>query len=89
MKCVVSVLGKDRSGIVAEVATALAACGANIDDISQTILREFFTMTMLVDTSAATVPFARLQEDMAALGQDKGLDIRVQQEEIFNAMHRI
>ena len=89
MKAIVTVIGKDQVGIIAAVCTLLSEKNVNVLDISQTILQEFFTMTMLVDTSAATVPFARLQEDMAALGQDKGLDIRVQQEEIFNAMHRI
>ena len=62
MKCVVSVLGKDRSGIVAEVATALAECGANIDDISQTILDDIFSMTMLTTLNPEVADFNTVQE---------------------------
>ena len=58
-------------------------------DISQTVLQEYFTMIMLVDVSAATVPFARLREELAAAGQERGLDIRIQREDIFDAMHKI
>ena len=89
MKCVVSVLGKDRSGIVAEVATALAECGANIDDISQTILQGYFTMIMVVDASACSVDFATLVTELERQGEEMGLAIHAQREEIFNAMHRI
>ena len=89
MRAIVTVVGKDRVGIIANVCDLLAKYQVNVLDISQTILQEFFTMTMLVDVSTATVPFARLQEDLSVLGQEKGLDIRVQQEAIFDAMHRI
>ena len=89
MRAIVTVVGKDRVGIIANVCNLLAKYQVNVLDISQTILQEFFTMTMLVDVSTATVPFARLQEDLSVLGQEKGLDIRVQQEAIFDAMHRI
>ena len=90
MKCVVSVLGKDRSGIVAEVATALAECGANIDDISQTILEQgYFTMVLLVDISACTVSFPEIADKLDAYGTERGLAVRIQREDIFNAMHRI
>ncbi|MFR3090658.1 MAG: ACT domain-containing protein [Eggerthella lenta] len=67
MKCVVSVLGKDRSGIVAEVATALAACGANIDDISQTILDDIFSMTMLTTLNPEVADFNTVQEKLEAV----------------------
>ena len=89
MKCVISVLGKDRSGIVAAVSVALAECGANIDDISQTILQEYFTMIMLVDTAAANVSFAELAQILEHAGEERSLSIRIQLEDIFNAMHRI
>lgn len=89
MKAIVTVIGKDQVGIIAAVCSLLSEKNVNVLDISQTILQEFFTMIMLVDTSTATVPFARLQEDLSGLGKEKGLDIRVQQEDIFNAMHRI
>ena len=79
MRAIVTVLGKDRVGIMSLVCALLAQHNVNILDISQTILQEFFTMTMLVDVSTATVPFARLQSDLSVLGQEKGLDIRVHQ----------
>ena len=79
MKCVVSVLGKDRSGIVAEVATALAECGANIDDISQTILDDIFSMTMLTT----------LNPELEAVGESLGVQIIVQREDVFQMMYKI
>ena len=66
MKCVISVLGKDRSGIVAAVSVALAECGANIDDISQTILGEMFSMTMLTTLDAEKADFNAVQEKLEA-----------------------
>ena len=90
MKCVISVLGKDRSGIVAAVAVVLAECGANIDDISQTILEQgYFTMVLLVDISACTVSFPEIADKLDAYGTERGLAVRIQREDIFNAMHRI
>ena len=89
MKAVVTVVGKDRVGIIADVCMALAASNVNVLDISQTILQDYFTMIMLVDVADSTVPFARLREDLAAAGQERNLDIRIQREDIFNAMHRI
>ena len=65
MKCVISVLGKDRSGIVAAIATALADCGANIDDISQTILDDIFSMTMLTTLDTEKADFNTVQERLA------------------------
>ena len=90
MKCVISVLGKDRSGIVAAVSVALAECGANIDDISQTILEQgYFTMVLLVDISACTVSFPEIADKLDTYGTERGLAVRIQREDIFNAMHRI
>ena len=90
MKCVISVLGKDRSGIVAAIATALADCGANIDDISQTILEQgYFTMVLLVDISACTVSFPEIADKLDTYGTERGLAVRIQREDIFNAMHKI
>ena len=82
MKCVVSVLGKDRSGIVAEVATALAACGANIDDISQTILDDIFSMTMLTTLNPEVADFNTVQEKLEAVGESLGVQIIVQREDV-------
>lgn len=89
MRAIVTVIGKDQVGIIAAVCTLLSEKNVNVLDISQTILQEYFTMTMLVDVAQATIPFARLREDLAAVGQARSLDIRIQREDIFDAMHRI
>ena len=68
---------------------AIVTVIVNVLDISQTVLQEYFTMIMLVDASQATVPFARLREDLAEAGKERNLDIRIQREDIFDAMHRI
>ena len=89
MKCVVSVLGKDRSGIVAEVATALAECGANIDDISQTILDDIFSMTMLTTLDTEKADFNTVQERLAKISDDLGMQILIQREDVFQYMYKI
>ena len=89
MKAIVTVIGKDQVGIIAAVCALLSEKNVNVMDISQTIMQEYFTMMMLVDASAATVPFAQLKEELAAAGEARNLDIRIQREDIFNAMHRI
>ena len=89
MTCVVSVLGKDRSGIVAEVATALAECGANIDDISQTILDDIFSMTMLTTLNPEVADFNTVQEKLEAVGESLGVQIIVQREDVFQMMYKI
>ena len=89
MRAIVTVIGKDQVGIIAHVCALLSGQGVNVLDISQTILQEYFTMIMLVDVSQAKVPFARLREDLAQAGQERNLDIRIQREDIFDAMHRI
>lgn len=89
MKCVVSVLGKDRSGIVAAVATALATCGANIDDISQTILDDIFSMTMLTTLDTGIADFNMVQEKLEEVGKDLGVQIIVQREDVFQYMYKI
>ena len=89
MKAIVTVIGKDQVGIIASVSALLSEKNVNVLDISQTILQEYFTMIMLVDVSGATVPFARLKEILTEAGQERNLDIRIQREDIFNAMHRI
>ena len=85
MKCVISVLGKDRSGIVAAVSRVLAECGANIDDISQTIMNEIFTMTMLVTLAR----FNEVQEKLDAEGEELGVQIILQREDVFQYMYKI
>ena len=89
MRAIVTVVGHDRVGIIAEVCTLLSKNNVNILDISQTILQEFFTMTMLVDVANCAISFTDLKAALAAKGGDMGLKIRIQREDIFEAMHRI
>ena len=89
MKAIVTVLGKDTVGIIAAVCTLLAQNNVNVLDISQTILDSNFTMVMMVDLSACTSSFADLAAALEAAGAEKNLSIRIQREDIFNAMHRI
>ncbi len=89
MRAIVTVIGKDRVGIIADVTALLAQYGVNVLDISQTVLQEYFTMIMLVDAAQCTVPFADLARMLDEAGTQRGLQIRAQREDIFNAMHRI
>ena len=88
-KTIITVVGKDTVGIIAKVCTYLANNSINVLDISQTILNNKFTMVMAVDAGAANVSFDKLSEALKALGDDMELSIRIQREEIFDAMHRI
>ena len=88
-KAVVTVLGFDRKGIIARVSGILYERGINILDISQTILDGYFNMVMIVDLSEPTCPFDALQNDLNALGAELGLQVRIQKNEIFEAMHQI
>ena len=89
MKAIVTVVGKDRVGIIANVCTALAEFNVNVLDINQTVMQGYFTMMMAVDVSGCTIPLAELCQVMEAKGVEMGLSIRVQREDIFQAMHRI
>ena len=89
MRAIVTVTGIDRTGIVASVATMLSEMDVNILDVSQTVMQEFFTMVMMVDTSKCTMEFADLSDKLKQLGEQQHLSIRIQREDIFNAMHRI
>ena len=89
MKAVVTVVGKDRVGNIANVCVELANYNVNVMDISQTVMQGYFTMMMVVDVSACAVPLAELCKAMDARGQEMGLSIRVQREDIFEAMHRV
>ena len=89
MKAIVTVVGQDRVGIIAGVCTALAEYNVNVLDISQTVMQGYFTMMMATEVSECNVPLAELCERMEAIGRDMGLSIRVQREDIFQAMHRI
>ncbi|MEE0204825.1 MAG: ACT domain-containing protein [Oscillospiraceae bacterium] len=89
MRAIVTVVGKDRVGIIAEICVLLSSFGVNILDINQTVMQEFFTMSMLVDTTQATVEFGDLVENLSKKGEEMGMKIRVNREDLFNAMHKI
>ena len=89
MKAVITVIGKDKVGIIAKTSAECAKHGANIVDISQTVMREYFTMIMLVEINGVGVDFASFATDMEKMGRESGVDIRVMHEDIFNSMHRI
>lgn len=89
MKAVITVTGRDSEGIIAAVSTYCAEHHANILDISQSVLSEFFAMIMLVNIERVTMPFAAFADGLTALGQARGLDIRAMHEDIFNTMHHI
>lgn len=89
MKAVITVTGRDSVGIIARVATACAECGANIVDISQSVLKEYFAMIMLTDIDGLTVGFSDFADRLSELGQSCGLDIHTMHEDIFNTMHHI
>ncbi|MBQ9166191.1 MAG: ACT domain-containing protein [Oscillospiraceae bacterium] len=89
MRAIVTVIGKDRVGIIAEVCALLAKNNINVLDISQTILQDYFTMIMMVDTSNCEMPFAQMVQYLQEEGMKTGLNIHAQREDIFNAMHRI
>ena len=86
---VITVVGRDRVGIIAAVSGLLADVQVNINDISQTILQGIFTMIMLVDISTMTISIHELGERLEQLGEQIGISIRVQHADIFDAMHRI
>ena len=89
MRAIVTVIGKDTVGIIAGVCGMLAQNGVNVLDISQTVLQEYFTMIMLVDASQCPIAFDQLSRVLQERGQEQGLSIRIQREDIFEAMHRI
>ena len=88
-KAIITVLGSDRVGIIAAVSGYLAKINVNILDISQTIMQDVFTMIMMVDISASTVPFDGIYTDLAEMGEELGVKIQIQCADIFNSMHKI
>ena len=88
-KTIITVVGKDTVGIIAKVCTYLAENGVNILDISQTIVSGYFNMMMITDISGATKSFAAISDEMEKLGEEIGVVIKCQREEIFEKMHRI
>lgn len=89
MKGIITVVGKDRVGIIAKVCTLLSDTHINILDISQTILQGYFNMMMIVDLSGSALPFDELVDALSELGRSLEVDIRLQHEQIFDCMHRI
>jgi ACT domain-containing protein len=89
MKAVISVIGKDKVGIMAAVSNRCAEYNVNIIDVSQTVMQGMFTMIMLVDISEISVKFGDFAEESRKYGEKIGMDIRVMHEDIFNSMHRI
>ncbi len=89
MKAVITVVGHDCKGIIAKVSAKCAEMGANIVEITQSVLKEYFAMIMVVDLSELNLPFTAMVDGMKKLGEENGLDIRTMHEDIFNSMHRI
>ena len=89
MKAIVTVVGKDTVGIIAAVCVELAKYNVNVLDIRQTVMQGYFTMMMAVDVSQSNLPLAELVKAMDEKGKEMNLSIRVQREDIFEAMHRI
>ncbi len=89
MRAIITVTGKDRPGIIAGVCVLLSESNINILDISQTVMQDFFTMTMLIDLSGCEKSFADISDSLDAKGKEMGLIIRIQREDIFDRMHRI
>lgn len=88
-KTIITVVGKDTVGIIAKVCTYLAESQINILDISQTIVQEFFNMMMIVDMDKSSKPFEVVSEELEKIGEEIGVRIKCQREEIFTSMHRI
>ena len=89
MRAIVTVVGKDQVGIIGAVCTRLASYNINILDISQTVIDGYFNMIMITDVSGATLPLAEIASCMDQEGKEHGMSVRVQREDIFDAMHKI
>lgn len=88
-KSIITVVGKDTVGIIAKVCTYLAENDINILDISQTIVQDYFNMMMIVDANNADKEIGNIADELEKLGEEIGVQIKIQQEDIFNSMHRI
>ena len=88
-KTIITVVGKDTVGIIAKVCTYLASNSINVLDISQTIVQDFFNMMMIVDMNNVSKEFGTIAQELDALGENIGVIIKCQREEIFDQMHRI
>jgi ACT domain-containing protein len=88
-RAIVTIIGSDRVGIIAGIADVIAKSNVNILDISQSVIREFFTMIMMVDLSGSPISFEELSERLRRKGDELSVRVEIQREEIFTAMHRI
>ena len=86
---IITVVGKDTVGIIAKICTYMADKQINILDISQTIVQGIFNMMMIIDTSKMTVDYATMTDEIVKIGEQTGVQVRCQKEEIFDKMHRI
>lgn len=89
MRAIVTVIGKDKAGIIASVSNVLAQNNVNIEDISQTIVQGNFTMIMLTDLTHSNLPLRELASVLSELGEKIGVSVHVQHEDVFNAMHKV
>ena len=89
MKAIVSVFAKDTKGIIAYITALLAEKEVNVLDISQTLLQEYFAMIMLVDLTDCSLPFVELSRFLSERGKERGLDVHIQRQDIFDAMHKV
>ena len=89
MKAVITVTGKDKVGIIAMTSNECAKYGANIIDISQTVMKEYFAMIMLTELDGLNVDFVEFADKLKTAGRENGVEISVMHEDIFNTMHRI
>ncbi len=89
MKAIVSVFARDSKGIIAYITALLAEKDINVLDISQTLLQEYFAMIMLVDLSDCGLPFVELSRWLVEKGRERGLDVHIQRQDIFDAMHKV
>ena len=89
MRAVITVTGKDKVGIIAMTSNECAKYGANIIDISQTVMKEYFAMIMLTELDGLTVDFVEFADNLKSAGKENGVEISIMHEDIFNAMHRV
>ncbi len=89
MRAIVTVMGIDKKGIIANVSTCLSENDINILDINQTIMQDLFTMVMLVDMSDAKNKFTDVSDKLSEIGEELGVEVKIQHEDIFRSMHRI
>lgn len=89
MKAIVTVVGQDKTGIVAGISTKLSELNINIHDISQTVMEGYFTMMILCELSESTEDFSQIKELLDQTGKELGVNVRIQRQDIFDAMHKL